>query len=57
MRTMLAHFIRDDRGQDVIEYGLLAAFISIAAITAILAIGVDVNTMFTSVDTALVPGS
>lgn len=57
MRTMLAQFIRDDRGQDVIEYGLLAAFISIAAITAILAIGVDVNTMFTNVDTALVPGS
>jgi pilus assembly protein Flp/PilA len=55
MKTLISQFIREDRGQDVIEYGLLAAFISIAAITAILAIGVDVNTMFTTVDDALVP--
>lgn len=56
MKTMFSQFIREESGQDVIEYGLLAAFISIAAIVAILAIGVDVNTMFTTVDNALVPG-
>ena len=55
MKNLLARFIREEEGQDIIEYGLLGAFISIAAITAILAIGVDVNTMFTSIDTALVP--
>ncbi len=56
MKKVLARFIRDDEGQDVIEYGLLAAFISVVAIAAILAVGTDVNTMFTTVDTALVPG-
>jgi Flp pilus assembly pilin Flp len=28
---MLYHFLRDEEGQDVIEYGLLAAFIAIVA--------------------------
>lgn len=29
--TMVKNFIRDEEGQDVIEYGLLAAFIAIVA--------------------------
>jgi Flp pilus assembly pilin Flp len=49
----LEHFIKNEEGQDVVEYALLAAFISIFAIIAIKAIGPLVNTIFTNVKNAL----
>ena len=33
MRKVLARFIRDDEGQDLIEYGLLAGIITAGAIS------------------------
>ena len=53
MKNLIQRFIREQEGQDIIEYALLAAFISIVAITAIIAIGSDVNTYFGNVDSAL----
>ena len=38
MRT-LQRFLREDDGQDLTEYGLLAALISIAAVLAVRTIG------------------
>ena len=32
MKKLFAQFIRDDQGQDLIEYALLAGFISLAAV-------------------------
>jgi pilus assembly protein Flp/PilA len=52
MNTLL-RFIREDNGQDMIEYALLASFISIVAIVAIRAIGPLVNTIYTNVQAAL----
>jgi Flp pilus assembly pilin Flp len=51
----LEHFIRNDEGQDTVEYALLAAFISIFAIVAIKAIGPLVNTIYVNVKNALTP--
>ena len=34
MRTMLRRFLRDENGQDVIEYALLSAFIGVCAVAA-----------------------
>ena len=31
MKNLLVRFVREDEGQDIIEYGLLAAFISVVA--------------------------
>ncbi len=45
---------RED-GQGMIEYALLAALISVIAIIAITAVGVDVNGVFVSIQNAL-PG-
>jgi len=45
--------VRDDRGQDLIEYALLAAFISIIAVSAITSIGAQVNMWYTSYDTVI----
>ena len=44
MKT-LNHFVREDEGQDMVEYALLASFISIVAIVALRAIGPLVRTI------------
>lgn len=49
-------FFREDDGQDMIEYGLLAAFISIVAIVALRAIGPLVNAVYVQVQNALPSG-
>ena len=52
MPTIL-RFIRDEKGATAIEYGLIAAGISIAIITVVGTLGSALNTTFTSVQTAL----
>ena len=53
MRTLLAKFLRDEQGATAIEYGLIAAGISVAIIVAVQSVGSGLNTTFTSVSTAL----
>jgi pilus assembly protein Flp/PilA len=53
MKELLVRVSRDDRGQDVIEYALLAAFISVLAIVLIGQIGTGVNTMYNTVQNAV----
>lgn len=55
MRMMLRRLLRMEEGQDLIEYGLLAAFISVAAILAIRAIGPLIIPLYEAVTTALTP--
>jgi len=43
----------DDEGQDIIEYALLAVFISIIAVTTIQTIGSNVNTLYGDVSSAM----
>ena len=54
MKNLIQRFIREEAGQDVIEYALLAAFISIVAIAMIVLVGSDVNNYFNNVQSALV---
>ena len=51
-KTIL-RFICDETGATAIEYGLIAAGISIAIIAAVAGVGSSFNTTFTSVQTAL----
>lgn len=53
MLRKLRNFFKDERGQDMIEYALLAAFISIVAIVAIKLIGPLIVTIYNNVVTAL----
>ena len=50
---MLRKLFRREEGQDMIEYAILAAFISIVAIVAIKAIGPLVNAIYVAVEAAL----
>jgi Flp pilus assembly pilin Flp len=43
MKDFLARFVRNDDGQDLIEYGLLAGIITALTVTAIQAIGPKVQ--------------
>ena len=49
MKNLFASLIRDDQGQDIIEYALLAAFISIVAWAVLGQIGSDVTTVYSEV--------
>ncbi len=49
----LATVVKEDSGATSIEYGLIAALVSVAAIGALTAMGGSLNTMFQSVSTAL----
>jgi pilus assembly protein Flp/PilA len=53
MKKLFQRFIRDESGATAIEYGLIAAGISVAIITVVGALGSKLNTTFTSVSTAL----
>ena len=45
----LVSLIRDSRGATAIEYGLIAALIAVAAITAMTALGNQLTTTFSNV--------
>ena len=47
--TRLRAFVRDEEGQDLIEYALLVALISLVAVVAITNAGTAVNNIFTSI--------
>jgi len=52
MKNLFARFVREEAGQDIIEYSLLAAFISISGYLILQSIGTSVNTIYTKVQTA-----
>jgi pilus assembly protein Flp/PilA len=45
--------VRDDSGQDLLEYALLVALIALVAVAAVTTSGQAVNTIFTNVATRL----
>ena len=46
---MFKAIIHDERGQDLIEYGLLGSFISISAVATLRIVGAPINAMFQNV--------
>ena len=53
MKNLIARFVKDQSGATAIEYGLIAAGISIVIITAVNSIGTNLNTAFSSINTSL----
>jgi pilus assembly protein Flp/PilA len=46
MTALLKRFVREEAGQDLIEYALLAGFISLIAVVAITSLGEGLNTKY-----------
>jgi pilus assembly protein Flp/PilA len=53
MRKLFRLFCKDESGATAIEYGLIAAGIAVAIITVVQGVGTNLNTTFTSVQSAL----
>ncbi len=53
MKRLIGRLVREDNGQDLIEYGLLVGIITIGAIVGIQAIGPKVAAYFNDLDTAM----
>ena len=53
MKRLLASFLRDESGATAIEYGLIAAGISVAIIAAVQALGTNIGGTFNNVGNAI----
>jgi pilus assembly protein Flp/PilA len=53
MRRLLSSFTRDQSGATAIEYGLIAAGISLAIISAVNGLGTTLESKFTTINTSL----
>ena len=53
MKNLFVRFMKDDSGATAIEYGLIAAGISVAIIAVVNTLGTTLNTKFTSISTQL----
>ena len=50
MKALFNRFVREEKGQDLIEYALLAGFISLAAVGAVTAVGDELSNLFDDVE-------
>jgi pilus assembly protein Flp/PilA len=50
MKNLFSKFVREESGQDLIEYALLAGFVSLVAVVAITNVGTGVNAVYTNID-------
>jgi len=53
MKNLIAQFVREDEGQDLVEYALLIAFIALACIVGMKALGTAINNEYTSIGSSL----
>jgi pilus assembly protein Flp/PilA len=53
MLNHVRNFVRDESGATMIEYGLIAALVAVAAIVALQSLGTSISGMFTAVSTKL----
>jgi pilus assembly protein Flp/PilA len=53
MVSVIKRFVQDESGATAIEYGLIAALVSVAAILALQSLGGSLNSMFTRVSDTL----
>jgi len=53
LRGLFLSFLNNEQGATAIEYGLIAAGISVAIIATVAALGSNLNTTFSSVSTSL----
>jgi pilus assembly protein Flp/PilA len=53
MNNLFSRFVRDESGATAIEYGLIAALIAVAIITAVQALGVKLTGTFDAITAKL----
>jgi pilus assembly protein Flp/PilA len=53
VNNKIKNFLRNESGATAIEYGLIAALIGVAIITAVTALGTTLSTKFNTISTAI----
>jgi pilus assembly protein Flp/PilA len=53
MKSLVSRFVKDESGATAIEYGLIAAGISVAIIAVVNGIGSTLNNKFSSINSQL----
>ena len=53
MKNLFVRFVKDESGATAIEYGLIAAGISVAIIAVVQGLGSNLNTKFGTISSAL----
>jgi pilus assembly protein Flp/PilA len=53
MNNLVSRFVKDESGATAIEYGLIAAGISLAIIAVVNGLGTKLNTQFTNINNSL----
>ena len=53
MKNLIVRFVKDESGATAIEYGLIAAGISLAIIAVVNGLGTNLNNKFTSIHNSL----
>jgi pilus assembly protein Flp/PilA len=53
MKNLISRFVKDESGATAIEYGLIAAGISLAIIAVVNGLGTNLNNKFTSINSSL----
>jgi pilus assembly protein Flp/PilA len=51
LQNLFARLVREEEGQDLIEYALLATFVSLVAIVGATALGTALNNWYSQVST------
>ena len=54
---MIRQYVGDDKGATAIEYGLIAALISVVAVTAMSSVGSNLTTTFSTIASKLTAAS
>jgi Flp pilus assembly pilin Flp len=53
MSNVLMRFVRDDSGQDLVEYAFLIVFIALVAAVGLNQLGFELNEFYTAIATAV----
>ena len=53
MKSLFVRFVREEAGQDLIEYALIAAFVSLVASAGATALGTSLNSWYSAVGTGV----
>ena len=53
MKNLVSRFVKDESGATAIEYGLIAAGISLAIIAIVNGLGTNLNNKFTAINSSL----
>jgi Flp pilus assembly pilin Flp len=53
MSNLFVRFVRDDSGQDLVEYAFLIVFIALVAAAGLNLLGVELNSFYSDIATAV----